>query len=568
MKGRALFCFTFIVSVVLLGLPQTRPAALPQAGYEISGTLVDAVSGQPLPKARVAISPVSEGDNFTTILTAEDGRFQFGNLTPGKYTLTAQARGYLLQSFNQHDQYSSSIVVGPHLDSHNLLFRLPPESSISGVVSDEAGEPVRDAQVMLYFTGLAAGSEATRLRGQAMTNDEGAYHFGHLAPGRYLVAVNAKPWYAQHSFSPAVPVTLGSDNSAIGLSVSTISTAITGPLTSMGQDPQPNPQLDVAYPITFYAGVTDTSAATPIVLGQGEKTTADVSLQPVPALHIRLTTGQSTPGKASYFMLQRRVLDGPPLPVISETRQIAPGVMEVSGIPAGHYTMRNYVAGPDGSDWTGSRDVDVTGNGEAESRDARRYVPVKAALQVRSGTLSGQAFLQLSSKNTREGFTERIDSNGELVFRQGVPPGAYEVSLGAAPGFYLADISAEGAKVSGRTIEFRAGASVKLAISVGRGEAEVTGAALRDGKPLAGVMVVLVPSDPAHNQVLFRRDQSDSDGTFTLPAIVPGDYSVLALENGWKLEWTNPEVLEKFMSGAVALHARPGGKYRIKVSVQ
>ena len=36
-----------------------------------------------------------------------------------------------------------------------------------------------------------------------------------------------------------------------------------------------------------------------------------------------------------------------------------------------------------------------------------------------------------------------------------------------------------------------------------------------DGKPLAGAMILLVPEDAEMNLPKFRRDQSDSDGTFT-----------------------------------------------------
>jgi len=41
----------------------------------------------------------------------------------------------------------------------------------------------------------------------------------------------------------------------------------------------------------------------------------------------------------------------------------------------------------------------------------------------------------------------------------------------------------------------------------------VEGTAKRAGTPFAGAMVVLVPEDPEDNADLFRRDQSDLDGT-------------------------------------------------------
>ena len=46
---------------------------------------------------------------------------------------------------------------------------------------------------------------------------------------------------------------------------------------------------------------------------------------------------------------------------------------------------------------------------------------------------------------------------------------------------------------------------------------------------------------PELHRDLFRRDQSDLDGTFTLQGIVPGRYTVLAIEGGWELDWSERE---------------------------
>ena len=109
---------------------------------------------------------------------------------------------------------------------------------------------------------------------------------------------------------------------------------------------------------------------------------------------------------------------------------------------------------------------------------------------------------------------------------------------------------------------------VKLEITISKGQGQITGVALRDGQPLAGVMIVAVPSDPVHNQVLFRRDQSDSDGTFTLPNVVPGNYTVLAIENGWDLQWLKPEVLKPYLAQGEAVQVQQNGKYELKLKAQ
>lgn len=547
-------CMILLAGGSLAAQQKKVPAASP-GGFQISGTLVDAATAAPLAHARVAVAPVTQRGDFTTIITGDDGRFLFRDLASGKYSLTAQARGYLTQSFNQHDTFSTAIVVGPDLDSSNLVFRLPREGAIRGVVTDEAGEPVHEAQVALYFTGLVAGVDATILRGRTITDDQGAYHFSHLLPGRYLVAVIARPWYARHP----IKWKQGPEGA--------------GSLATIGEeDPsaQPDSQpLDVAYPITYYDGAIDGTRATPIVLGRGERAVADVSLHPVQALQVRINVDRDSGGGSggSVVTLERRVLDGPPLQVEADRRSDSKGEV-ISGIPPGHYIMRAYAAGKAGNaEATPTREIDITESGTLPDDKVDSDVPVIAELHFESET-PREALLQLLNRKTRYIYSERVGNEGNVVFKQGIVPGSYEISLTNTPDVYLKSVAATGARVSGRTMEVASGTAVKLTITAGRGRGDITGVASRDGRPFAGAMVVLVPADPGHNQILFRRDQSDSDGTFTLPAVVPGAYTALAIEDGWELEWTNPEVLRNYMSRGVAVRVQPNGKYDIKVAVQ
>ncbi len=54
----------------------------------------------------------------------------------------------------------------------------------------------------------------------------------------------------------------------------------------------------------------------------------------------------------------------------------------------------------------------------------------------------------------------------------------------------------------------------------------VEGFAKRDGKPVGGAMIVLVPKDSEGDSDRFRRDESDLDGSFLLKDVVPGSYTV------------------------------------------
>jgi hypothetical protein len=81
-------------------------------------------------------------------------------------------------------------------------------------------------------------------------------------------------------------------------------------------------------------------------------------------------------------------------------------------------------------------------------------------------------------------------------------------------------------------------------------------------------MIVLATLDLKSNPDLFRRDQSDSDGTFTLNSVVPGRYTLMAIEDGWDLEWADPSVLQKFIAGGQSLQIAPNQKMDVTVKVQ
>ncbi|MFI5106476.1 MAG: carboxypeptidase regulatory-like domain-containing protein, partial [Terriglobales bacterium] len=283
MLARMACCFGFfITAMAAVAQPPAKPPAAPAGAFQISGTLVDSTNDQPLAHARVAIAPVSDRSAFTAIVTSDDGRFVFRRLAAGKYTLTAQRRGYLTQSFNQHDQFSSSIAVGAGLDSGDLVFRLAPEAAITGVITDEVGDPVRQAQVLLFQAGIAGGADGVRLRNRTVTDDEGAYRFGHLMPGKYLVAVSAKPWYAQPAVSPDA-----GGHQVFQPQGSAVTSRSAQSLAPLPVD-EKTAALDLAYPITFYPGATDPGAGAQIPLALGEKAIANVTLQPIAAAHFRV----------------------------------------------------------------------------------------------------------------------------------------------------------------------------------------------------------------------------------------------------------------------------------------
>jgi hypothetical protein len=80
-------------------------------------------------------------------------------------------------------------------------------------------------------------------------------------------------------------------------------------------------------------------------------------------------------------------------------------------------------------------------------------------------------------------------------------------------------------------------------------------------------MVLLLPHDIQHSSGLTRRDQSDSDGTFTLPDIVPGRYTLIAVEGDDELEYSNPTAIQPYLAHGQAMNIARGGKCQVTANL-
>lgn len=520
---------------------------------------MNVLTGQPLTSASVAIAPAVQGTDRAvsqSVVTSADGRFAFTVLARGKYSLMAKARGYSLQYYEHHDPYATAIAIGPDLDSDHLVFGLEPDASIEGEVTDENNEHVQNATVRLFQTTNDGGQQRTVPVNSAQTDDQGHYHIGHLAPGAYYVAVSARPWYAQN-FGGGKPA-LGDD-------------------ADNGRAGQDAAALDVTYPLTFYPGTPDSASATPVQLTPGERTNADVNLHAIPSLHLRIHTGSAENpvlGKMVFPRISQRIFEGYLDSVFNAPDSwVARGVVEVSGLAPGHYVIEvppstglNDKAG--GRAWY--REIDLAGDMDISATDGPSFASVSGSIFFQDVPRPpSHASIRLSNPDTGEAFRSDISSNGEFDLKaDDVRAGRYVVALEDANGFFLHKLAATGAKMVGRMLEVTNAGTVHITGVAVRGEAQVDGIAMHGEEPFSGVMIVLVPQDPANNTPLFRRDQSDSDGTFTLPNVVPGQYTVIALANGWDLEWANPAVLQPYLKRGEKVQVPAGGRLQVKVQVQ
>ncbi len=511
--------------------PDASPAAAAQT-WHISGKVIDARSGQALARCVVEINPTDNRSQSLSLETGEDGRFDFGGVRLGKYELNAAKRGYLTQSYQEHEGFSTAIAVGPELKSDDLIFKVTPQAIFYGTVSDESGEPIRRAQVHLYQDRDLDGIRSTQQRRTFITDDRGMYEIPNIGPGNYFLSVSAQPWYAAGMNGVRAP--MQSNDSA----------------------------LDVAYPTIFYPDAVDSDDAIPIPVRGGERIEANMTLTAQRAMHLHLALAHGQEGGPSVSIEQTVFGQPERMPALQMNDE---GGVEISGVLPGRYEVTvSHSDGQSPSESThftaeiadGATQLSADG-GVGDVTVSGKVTPFDS--KIRSASIS------LVASNPRRNYTVPVNEAGEFTAQ--VVPGEYQV-IGQIPQMYVARISSPNAVVKGLMLQVNAGDAPRLEIVAGTGYGQIEGMAERAGQPASGIMILLAPQDAKDNQILFRRDQSDSDGTFLLSNIVPGSYRLLAIEEGWDLNWADPNVLAAYLKKSITVQVRAHDKLKQMVEVQ
>jgi hypothetical protein len=408
---------------------------------------------------------------------------------------------------------------------------------LSGKILDELGDPVRHATVSLYREDRRVGIGRIQKTSADSTDDQGAYEFSSLDAGTYFISVTAKPWYANHPHS-AEPET-GARPSSIDRS------------------------LDVAYPITYFGDSTEPDDATPIPIRGGDHLQADIHLNPVPALHLLFRVPDNGEHGISVPMLQRPSFDGVDTVQTDGMQQVSPGVFEINGVAPGRYSVRT----PGSGDGNEANEINLTNDGqELNVPGPEAGADIKATVQLVGETkLPPHLGIALRNSKMRVVDWQEVGAKSEIGF-QDVAPGKYEVLAFAQPKQYsVVRISSTSSDTAGHILNVTAGSSLAVSFSLVAGTVNVEGFAKRAGKAAPGAMVVLVPRDPESHRDLFRRDQSDQDGSFSLREVVPGSYTIVAIENGWDLDWSRPGVIAHYAEHGKTLTVSGGSQGSMQV---
>jgi len=551
-----------VLAVLLAATGFVSAQQLNEPSNAIRGTVVNQVTGQPIPRALV-----HSLDDRYAMLTDGEGHFEFDlpqdDTGPQDYTLNSfegsrgaifplhSASGIWLRArkpgFVDDPLHPSQVQALPGVDA---TVPLAPEALIKGRITLSTGASAERISVQLFSRQVADG----RLRwtpGQIVrTNSAGEFRFAELRPGAYKLVTHESM-----------------DND---------------PIASVpGGQPY-------GYPPIYFPGAGDFSGAATINLTAGQEMEADLSLTRQPYYRIRIPVTNAEGGVNVS-------VEGQQGPGFSLVYNSASERIEGS-LPNGTYVVKASTFGANGS--TGTESIKVAG-APAEGSPITLIRNSSIALKVTeefndpnwvspSVTIEGQhtfsfhgprAYLNAQAENTddfaqpRGGWMRppRSDYDDSLVI-ENLVPGHYWLRVNPTHG-YVASATASGVDLLHEPLEVGAGATIPVEIKMHDDMAELSGSlpALANqaemneegsSGSLVWIYCIPLPNGPGQFQHVGA-----SDATFDIQNMAPGDYRIIAFDHLFELPYRDAEAMRAYESKGQVVHLTAGQKASVQLEI-
>jgi hypothetical protein len=487
----------------------------------ISGTVTNA-AGAPLHGVSLQLMPLVAGRNSTlgapalnaAAETDSQGNFTFEEVDPGRYLLGAQRAGYLQTGY--YNERSRVLKVERGQKVVGIAIKMTPQGIIGGRVVDEDGEPLTGLTVGVLLSSVPTELLRTAAPiGEGKTDADGAFAIGGIAPGRYIIAVEAPP-------TPESPV------------------------TSTTQRKQKE-----IYVMTYYPEATGFEEATPVELSAGGQARGLViRLRKVPVFRVSGRVINTVTGEAGSAVLNLFRRGGVP-GLSAHSVGVNAGDFSFEGISPGNYVLETKSTG-DSEDRPPlvARQVVSVGSGDLD----RVVVEMKPGVEVRGNVIVEGAppssWPQIAL-TPAEGLNyptsmPMIDGNGRFTVT-GLEPAPYDLYIGAIPPpMFLKEIRLNGRTLNGQInngrIDLASERAASLEITISDRGGSISGIVSDSGVPVGpGIMVTAA----GKTQGPVRVRPTDESGRFSLAGLPPGDYFLTAMDTGPGFLRLAPGVMEK-----------------------
>jgi hypothetical protein len=220
----------------------------------------------------------------------------------------------------------------------------------------------------------------------------------------------------------------------------------------------------------------------------------------------------------------------------------------MGGIAPGHYELTQ-------GDPPRTTGLDLSSSQQVDPNAGSAALAVTGRLRMASGSpMPGDPTVTLARMDTGPGQAMYAAQahRGQFTF-DAVPAGQWAVMATAeSASLPVVAVALNGVQRAGNVVTIHDRAA-DLIVTLSDAETRIEGFARENGKGLAGAMVVLLPENPALWKALTRRDQSDSDGSFALQNVAPGAYTLVAIKDGWPLDWTSPDAMARYLPGGTSV---------------
>lgn len=477
----------------------------------LSGTVVNSVTGEPIPRALVQVflnPPIA-------VMTGPDGRFDLPKV-PADHAVSigAERPGYGSRNGFQRQMVGSG--------ENNITIKLTPQGGIRGRISEEGGQPLEGIQVQAIAEQIVAGRKQERTVSATSTDQDGQYEFDGLEPGDYFVRTLLHRLY----------MTLA-----------------------------PLPAAEQAYPGEYYLDAPDRSGAQLLQVSPGETAEADFTLSPVRTFRVSgILAGGDRFGR---LMLKHLDGDWEPIPLRFNR---GTGRFSFLSVPAGSYKLefRSFGRRKGGSDdiYAERRldvNADVTGLEIVPQPLANIVVNIIRPPAASSGILNAsadavQVLLTASQSNIGYGSTtaNRQGAAPSPLEIFSVPPGTYHVAVHTYGSDCLDSVTSGSADLSNGDLNVSPGVQPQpITVTLSNDCATLNVSVRTDGRP-APVEVLMVPESGGGEPKVVS---VAPDANFNMMGLRPGDYRVYAFSTLNGLEYTSPDALRKFTAYEITLNA-------------
>jgi protocatechuate 3,4-dioxygenase beta subunit len=430
----------------------------------ILGQVIDADTGDPIADAVVTLSgrpapadgrragaPPATGNLFDLmaargrgrgsaeqVAADSEGRFVFRGLPASRYTVRAQAAGYLpVAGGLTGGGGPATVEIAAGDMAARVVVRLWKEAVLTGVVLDEASEPIIRARVTAYRRNISRFGEVTFDQSRnGLTDDRGEYRIYGLVPGTYLIAVPQSHGTSLAAGADAVLRSLvsgqmppGGIGGLGGVSSPMDPNAVrVGEFRLSSENVQSLPHdggLLRAYRTVYHPAALSPAAAAPVTLRSGEERPGiDFALVPVVTGRITgMVTGPS--GAGANVRISAIPADAPAelrgaslLPDVASGVTSADGTFTLLAVPPGQYRVVAEREAPD----VGEISDELASNPMIKMAMAMRAAGAGTALY-------GEAAANVGDGETVEvaiAGSEGVTVTGEVRF-DGTPPPAADI---------------------------------------------------------------------------------------------------------------------------------------------